>query len=46
MKRITVSVNDNILREFREIAEEKFGHGKGFLGKAFDEALRLWTKES
>ena len=46
MKIITVSVNDNILREFRETAEEKFGHSKGFLDKAFDEALRLWVKES
>lgn len=43
--RLTVSVNDDIVREFREIAKKKFGHGKGFFSKAIDEALMAWIKE-
>ena len=46
MKRLTVRVNDDIVKEFREIAKKKFGHRKGFFSKAIDEALTEWIKES
>lgn len=45
MKRLTVSINDDILREFRERAKKKFGHRKDFFSKAVDEALVAWIKE-
>lgn len=45
MKRLTVSVNNVIVNKFKETAKKKFGNGKGSLGKAIDEALRLWIKE-
>ena len=45
MKRLTVRVNDDIVREFKKTAKKKFGHGKGVLSKAIDEALVAWIKE-
>ena len=45
MKRLTVSVNNDVVREFRETAKKKFGNGESSLSKAVDEALRLWIKE-
>ncbi len=45
MKTITININENIDKEFREITEKELGKGKGKLGKAFEESLKLWIKE-
>lgn len=45
MGTITVNLKDNIEQEFREVAVETFGKGKGHLGRAFAEALQNWVRE-
>jgi len=45
METVTINVQDDIIREFREVAAETFGNGKGHLGKAFAEAIRNWMYE-
>ncbi len=45
MSTITISVNDDIEREFRETVKKKLGKGKGVLGKAVEEAIKMWIEE-
>ncbi len=42
METVTINVQDDIIREFRELAADTFGSGKGHLGKAFTEAIEKW----
>jgi len=35
-------VSDEVEEKFRRLAMEKFGHGKGSLSKALEEALSYW----
>jgi hypothetical protein len=37
-------VSKDIEKEFRKLAMQKFGYGKGSLSKALEEALRYWIK--
>ena len=43
MKTITINMQDEVVREFREVAAETFGGGKGHLGKAVAEAVEDWV---
>ena len=45
MATITINVNDNVEREFRETVKAKLGQGKGKLGKAVEEAIKRWVEE-
>ncbi len=45
MGTITVNLKDNIEQEFRAVAIEAFGQGKGHIGKALAEALQNWIYE-
>lgn len=45
MSAVTINVQDSIIDEFREVAAETFGRGKGHLGKAATEAIRNWTRD-
>ena len=45
MATITVSVKDNVNKEFRETVRKKLGQGKGVLGKAVEEALQKWVHD-
>ncbi|MFA4826197.1 MAG: hypothetical protein WC593_13685 [Methanoregula sp.] len=43
MGTITISINDDIEKRFREAAKKKLGDRKGYLGKATAEALESWV---
>lgn len=43
MGTITVNVQDNVEKLFRERVQQKYGAGKGILGKALTEALNGWS---
>jgi len=43
MGTITVNLKDGVEKEFRAVAVETFGKGKGHLGKALGEALQNWV---
>lgn len=45
MGTITISIKDNVERDFRESVKEKVGNSKGSLGKAVEEALKIWIEE-
>jgi hypothetical protein len=45
MGTITISVDDEIERKFREVVTRVLGKRKGALGEATTEALNLWVKE-
>lgn len=45
MATITISVKDNVNKEFRETVKKKLGQGKGVLGKAIQEALQKWVHD-
>ena len=45
MTTITISVKDDINREFRETVKKKLGKGKGVLGKAVEEAMQKWMHD-
>ena len=45
MGTITVIVNDEIEKEFRETVKELEGSRKGYLGKAITEAMYKWVNE-
>ncbi len=45
MGTITVSLKDGIEQEFRAVAAETFGRGRGHLGKAIAEAMQNWVYE-
>ncbi len=42
---ITISVDDEVEKKFRETAKRVIGDRKGFLGRAVTEAMSLWMKE-
>ncbi|MDE1845984.1 MAG: hypothetical protein KGH53_01745 [Candidatus Micrarchaeota archaeon] len=42
-KTITVNVEEQIESEFRKQASRKYGKKKGYLGKAFAEAMKEWS---
>lgn len=42
---MTVSVDDETERQFRELAGRILGKRKGHLGEATTEAMKLWIKE-
>ena len=43
MATITISVKDEVNKEFRETVRKKLGQGKGVLGKAIEEAMQKWV---
>jgi hypothetical protein len=45
MGTITISVDDDTERTFREVAGRKLGKKKGYLGQATTEAMRLWIRQ-
>ena len=45
MGTITISVDDDTERQFREAAKKKLGERKGYLGEATTEALNLWVRK-
>ena len=45
MSTITISINDDVEKEFRETVKEKLGEGKGVLGKAVETAIKKWVEE-
>ena len=45
MGTMTISIDDDTEKTFREVAERKLGKKKGYLGQATTEALRLWIRE-
>ena len=45
MATITISVDDDVEKQFRETAKKVMGNRKGFLGRAVTEAMRLWVRE-
>ena len=45
MVTMTISVPDDTGQEFRAIVKEKYGEGKGILGKAVAEAMALWVQK-
>ena len=45
MGTITISVDNDTEKRFREAAKKKLGERKGYLGKATTEALDLWIRK-
>ncbi|PKG32832.1 hypothetical protein [Methanoregula sp.] len=45
MGTITISIDDDTERRFREVAKKKLGQRKGYLGKATTEALETWLRK-
>ena len=45
MATITINLNDEINKKFREAIRQKVGGGKGAIGKATEEAIISWIKE-
>jgi hypothetical protein len=45
MGTITISVDDDTERRFREAVKKKLGVGKGYLGRATTEALEIWVRK-
>jgi len=45
MPTMTISINDEINKEFRQTVKKEFGEGKGVLGKAVEEAVKKWIEE-
>lgn len=41
---MTINIDDNIARHFREVVAVVYGKGKGSLGKAVNEALQCWIE--
>lgn len=41
---LTVNADEGVLAEFREWAAKVYGGGKGHLGKALNEAIKLWMQ--
>lgn len=45
MATITISVKNDVNKEFRETVKKKLGQGKGVLGKAVEEAMESWIHD-
>ncbi len=43
---ITVSVDEEVEKSFREAAGRRYGKRKGYLGKAITEAMKEWSEKS
>jgi tryptophan synthase beta subunit len=46
MGQVNLKVDDNLEREFRRVAVERFEARKGFLKKAIEEAMRDWINKN
>jgi hypothetical protein len=46
MGQLNLKIDDELEREFRKVAAERFEARKGFLKKAVEEALREWVKKN
>ncbi|MCD6242378.1 hypothetical protein J7K06_01615 [Candidatus Bathyarchaeota archaeon] len=46
MGQINLKIDDNLEKEFRRVAAEKFEAKKGFLKKAIEEAIRDWIRKN
>jgi hypothetical protein len=46
MGQVNLKIDDDLEREFRQAAAEKFGARKGFLQKAIEEAMRDWINKN
>lgn len=46
MGTVTINLSDEIEARFRAEVKERFGEGKGKLGKAVEDALNKWANES
>lgn len=46
MGKINLAIDDNLEKEFRRVAVEKFEARKGFLKKAIEEAIRDWIRKN
>lgn len=44
-KPVTVNISEELDREFRKYAAKKYGKRKGYLGKAFSEAISDWVRK-
>jgi len=44
-KVITISMDENIERQFRTAAVAEFGKRKGYLGEAIEQAVKLWIRD-
>ena len=42
---ITISVKDDVNKDFRETVKKKLGQGKGVLGKAVEDAIKKWVHD-
>jgi predicted transcriptional regulator len=45
MGTITISVDDDVEKQFRKVASDTLGERKGYLGEATTEAMRLYIRE-
>lgn len=45
MGTITVNVQDEVEKKFREVAGSIYGRRKGHLGRALTEAMKIWIKK-
>jgi DNA gyrase/topoisomerase IV subunit B len=45
MATITINIQNEVSEKFREIVKKEKGEGKGIIGKAIEEALKMWIKE-
>jgi len=46
MGQLNLKVDDELEREFRKVAAERFEARKGFLKKAVEEALSEWVRRN
>jgi len=46
MGQVNLKINDELEKEFRKAAAERFEAKKGFLKKAIEEAIRDWVKKN
>jgi len=46
MGQLNLKVDDELEREFRKVAAERFEARKGFLKKAVEEALSEWIRKN
>jgi hypothetical protein len=46
MGQLNLKIDDELEREFRKVAAERFEARKGFLKKAVEEALWEWVKKN
>jgi hypothetical protein len=45
MATITLNVTNEVNEEFRRMVKTKLGEGKGKLGRAMEEAIKIWISE-